>query len=110
LVRLFNRSLRRSNQARDRLRSAYVAVFSGNGKQEDAELVLADLANYSRYYQVPSERAILSKQVDLSYRQGQRVVFARILRFLEMPEAQAKALEEAARSESIADQEHKQEI
>lgn len=34
----------------ERVASAYGALFSGNGTKDDADLVLVDLAQFSRYY------------------------------------------------------------
>lgn len=37
-----------------RIASAYAELFSGNGNIEDAELVLIDLAQFTRYYDTAS--------------------------------------------------------
>lgn len=68
-------------------------------------MVLADLARFSGYYRVESEATILSKQVDLVYNEGKRRVFARILRFLDLPPDDLAALEKAVRLEHQADRE-----
>ena len=42
------------NAQLERVGSAYVALFTGNGSREDADLVLVDLAQFVRYYDTAS--------------------------------------------------------
>lgn len=91
---------RRSAVAAEELTRAYHAVF-GNGSN-DAEIVLADLANYCGFYQVPPPDASAEQ---LRYEQGLRTAYARIHHFLSLTREQHQALETAARAESLADNE-----
>lgn len=105
---LFSRRHRRKAEARKRLASAYKAVFSSNATPDDVEIVLADMANFSGYFNVAGEGAILRGSIDLRYREGKRLVFSRVLRFLELPEHEVAALQAAARIEAQADAEEKE--
>jgi hypothetical protein len=40
-----------------RVASAYGALFSGTGSKEDADIVLVDIAQFTRYYDRASDRA-----------------------------------------------------
>lgn len=59
-----------------RVTSAYAALFSGNGTKDDADLVLVDLAAFTRYYDTatlgvaPAEAAAATQR---------RAVFQRIM-------------------------------
>ncbi len=80
---------------------AYRAVFGGHGSKEETELVLADLANFSGFYQVTTPA---DGPEAVRYSEGQRSVFARILRFMRMSSAELAALEAAARAERLTDE------
>ncbi len=53
-----------------RITSAYRALFSGNGGQEDADLVLVDLAKFVRYYDTASLTADPQTVVAAAHRQA----------------------------------------
>lgn len=58
--------------------------------------MLADLADYSGFYRVtePPEAAI-------QFREGKRAVFGRLWHFLNMSDAERRALEAAAKAERV---------
>lgn len=60
----------------ERRAAAYAATFFGNATREDAEIVLVDLAAYTRFYQPLAPN--VSSQV-LHYMEGRRSVFAWLL-------------------------------
>lgn len=90
--------LRRRLQARYVLARSYRRLFSGRGSKSDAEIVLADLANYSGFYRVTEPGA-----GPLEFQEGKRAIFGRIFRFLRMSANEAVSLEEAARAEALTD-------
>ncbi len=94
----FGPGLRRRLQARLSLGKAYRRLFSGHGSKADAEVVLADLANVTGFYRVTEPGA-----GTLDYQEGKRAVYGRIFRFLRMGADETANLEEAARSEALAD-------
>lgn len=59
-----------------RVMSAYAALFTGNGTQDDADLVLVDLASFSRYYDTTSLSASAHEAQALNQR---RAVMTRVL-------------------------------
>lgn len=81
-----------------RLVAAYKALFAGNGGVEDAEMVLADLAQLTGFFLVAGPE--VTDQA-LRYAEGQRSVFKRITGMLAMPQSALTALQEAAYQESI---------
>lgn len=91
-------SLRNSSRSEYRLFSAYNRFREGQASAEDAELIVADLANFTGFYRVhpPDDQ--------LSFQEGKRAAFGRLFYFLNLTEAEARALAEAARAEAIADQ------
>ena len=62
---------RRGNKAQARVQSAYAALFAGNGTQEDAELVLTDLANDTGFYRYTGPEAT---DAELRFYEGQKSV------------------------------------
>lgn len=91
----------RGNEAVDALAQAYRDVFRGNATQNQAQMVLADLADYSGYYKVSPAVESLG---ELAAEAGKRSVFARIAGFLHMSDSEIRALQEAARQESLSTQ------
>lgn len=81
-----------------RLTRAYRSVFL---KDEESQIVLADLAKASGYYQVAGPG---TSGDDRAFADGARDVFARILGRLRMTDAELVALEEAARAEALLTQ------
>jgi hypothetical protein len=59
-----------------RIASAYGAVFSGNGTVDDADLVLVDLAQFTRYYDTAS---LSTDPHELAAAAQRRAVFQRIM-------------------------------
>lgn len=98
LSSLFPQGRRRKASAADRLSNAYNEVFS---RQESAELVLADLAAFSGFYQVTPPGA---SDAEVRYAEGMRAVFARIERFRLLTPTERTQLEQAARQEAITSQ------
>lgn len=82
-------------QAVARLTRAYQSVFATG--REDAELVLADLAEHCGFYKVAARG---SDSGTIHYDEGKRAAFARIWSFLTLTDAELAALESAARNES----------
>ncbi len=62
-----------------RIASAYGALFSGQGSREDADLVLVDMARFSRYYDTASLDMTSAQAVAFAHR---RAVFSRVLEAL----------------------------
>ena len=60
----------------ERVVSAYGALFSGNGTKEDADLVLVDLALFSRYYDTAT---VTSDPAELAAAAQRRAVMQRIM-------------------------------
>lgn len=79
--------------------ASYRRLFNGKGNERDAQIVLADLADYAGQYQVVQPPAPPEVYVDHNAR---RAVFGRILTFLQLGEDRLKALEEAALREQHA--------
>jgi hypothetical protein len=101
LCALFPRGRRRGYQAQERLTQAYQEVFTGKPNREDQELVLADLAKESGFFQYAHASAMTSEQ--LWQREGARVLFGRIYEHITLEEADRRALETAARREAAVD-------
>ena len=76
---------------------AYRALFDGRGDKTTAEIVLADLAVFSRFYNVTPGNASDGVR---AYNEGGRRVFLRIHEILCMSESELAGLYEAARRES----------
>ena len=100
LASLFSPGARRRAKAQLRLAQAYQAVFGGNGTQEDAELVLADLANVSGFYAV--EDADVSATAR-AFADGRRDLMNRILRMSQMSRERHEMLLQAVMAEEEAD-------
>lgn len=100
LASLFSPGARRRTKAQLRLAQAYAAVFGGNGTDEDAELVLADLANVSGFYAV--EDANVSSTAR-AFADGRRDLMNRILRMSQFGPEQQTTLFQAALAEEEAD-------
>lgn len=78
-----------------RLATAYHAVFYGKASDDDQNLVLLDLADFSGFYRVNPPG------VELSYYEGMRAVYGRVFRFLRMSDGERVSLENAARETSL---------
>lgn len=89
----------RGDDAKLRLAQAYLSVF---GKEtEDAEIVLADLAEFCGFYNV-APPGLSGEQ--LQYDAGKRAAFGRLFSFLSLSDERLAALEEAARAENEANE------
>lgn len=97
LSRLLPLGWRRRSRAKLRLADAYRSVFSGRGSKEDAEIVLADLAQFSGFYTVTTPNTPADA---VRFAEGQRSVMARVLRFTRLSGVETRELEEAARLET----------
>lgn len=82
-------------QSEQALCTAYRDVFGV--KKESVQLVMADLAAFTGFYQVVPQG---TPNEALQYQEGSRAAFARIYHFLSLTDEQLMALEQAARSES----------
>lgn len=101
LSRVFPWHKSRTNEAALRKTQAYMAVFSGKAARDDAELVLADLANYSGFYRVsPAD----TPDATLRFQEGMRAVYGYIYSHLNLSASDISALENAARQEAAVDQ------
>lgn len=90
---------RRSATAVLGLAAAYHDVFSK--ADESTEMVLADLATFCGFYQVPPPGTTSD---EMHRDAGRREAFARILSFLTLSSERMQALEEAARQEGETNQ------
>ena len=91
---------RRGAMALKRLSSAYRAVFTGTAMREDADIVTADLADFSGFYRVNGPEVPAEAR---AFTDGQRAVFGRIFRFIRATDEETRSIEEAARAEAIVD-------
>ena len=82
-------------QASMRLMEAWERIMKGESSKEDAEIVIADLGEYTRYYQ----GLVDATPNQLIEHNGMRLVFERILRFANLPQEQRQALFEAVQIE-----------
>ncbi len=86
------------------LADAYSKVFSGQGSDVDASIVLTDLGNFSGFYEVTST----PDRDMLAYREGMRAVYARIFNFVRMTDEERNHVAELVRLERQADELHQQ--
>lgn len=101
LTAKFGRRRARTPAAEVYLISAYRSVFAGRGTSEDAQIVLADLANYTGFFRVSPADV---PEAELRTREGMRMAFSRINQFLTLNETDLHALQHAARTEAAVDQ------
>lgn len=85
------------NFAVAKLVNAYKTVLGKQG--EDVEIVMADLAAHTGFYQVEAPGSDLS-QFQAGYNAGLRAAFGHVLGFLSLPDEQLRALEKAAQDEA----------
>jgi len=91
-----NRSPRGAG-AEERLHLAYRNVF--NPANHDAQIVLADLADFTGFYRVNGQGI---PPDDRAFSDGMRAAFGRLFRFLNLTDEERTALVEAARAETLA--------
>ncbi len=87
----------RGSGAALRLALAYHNVFKT--QDEDVQLVLADLADYTGFYRVNGEGI---PPDDRAFSDGKRAAFGRLFRFLNLTDDEKNALVQAARAETLA--------
>lgn len=75
-----------------RLQQAYAAFFSGTPRREDCDIILADLAFYSGYYNTTSMETPADQ---VKYSEGRRDVFGRMVRYANMPLAELSELQKS---------------
>lgn len=98
LSRLFPQRKRRKPEAALNLAEAYQQVFAGNATYDAAQVVLADLADFTGFY------AVSNDPKHMAFNEGKRAVFHRIFRSLHMTAEEKHALAEAARIETVTSQ------
>ena len=78
---------------------AYANTFAGRADELQASIVLADLGNFSGFFEVtgPLDRD------NLAYREGMRAVYARIWNYLKVTEEERHHIEMMVRLERQAD-------
>ena len=89
------------------LANAYKAIFAGNGKREQGEMILADLANVTGYYRPPGYAEWMQRtktpagfELHCALCAARAEVFRHIMDFLAMDDDALIALERAARAEA----------
>ena len=105
LTDLFPEGQRRGLVAEERLRQAYIALFKGNGTQEDADLVLVDLMTVSGYLFTAEAPPGAETASDAALRElnGSRRVGARVLYQLNWPTQRLQELQRAVLNESVTE-------
>lgn len=91
----FGPGQRRGDEAEAKLRNCYRAVFKGKPSRQEQEVVLSDLFSFGDLF-TPA-----SQDEDLSLREGRRQVAYRVLRFLELEDAERTATAVAAVTETL---------
>lgn len=100
---IFPRGKRRGMQAQLRLTDAYQAVFFGRPSREDQAIVLADMINKSGFQKATQARG--SSDQEVWQQEGKRLLYAEtVFANLTLPDAERRALEQAARVEAAVDQ------
>ena len=92
LSRWFKPGLRRTDDAERRLVQSYQAVFHGSPTKQDQEVVLSDLFSFGDLF------TVAAPDEELITREGRRQVAYRILRFLQLQDAERFALFEVAQA------------
>jgi|SRR5690606_19704852 len=87
---------RRGAKAAEKLVGAYREVFKIG--REEAEIVLADLAEHSGFYRFTPP---VSGELEMAFNEGKRAVFAHIFNLLRMTDEEVRNLEMAARHEAV---------
>ena len=93
---------RRGAQSENELSLCYARVFSATGTQADCQIVLADLANASGFFQVSGPTV---SDTQRAFADGKRAMMSRIMRYVNMPPQMRMQLEQAAMMEAQADME-----
>lgn len=96
IARMFSRNPRGS-EAELRLTLAYHNLF--NTANNDAQIVLADLADFTGFYRVNGQGI---PPDDRAFSDGMRAAFGRLFRFINLTDEERTALVEAARNETLA--------
>jgi hypothetical protein len=105
--RLTHKFSRKQLEGQLALTRAYQAVFRGSPDRVQQEMVLADLAAHSGFYQVSPHDVSSSS---LAYREGRRSLFGVITGHLSLSPDDVLAIENAARHEAIDNSNNNQEF
>lgn len=97
LTRLLNWYRVRGPDAAIRLSLAYRNVF--NPSNEDAQIVLADFADFTGFFKVSG---MGTSGEDRAYADGMRAAYGRIYRFMNLTDEEKQGLWDAARTEALA--------
>lgn len=100
LVTMYGKNKARSVEAQLHLSQSYRRVFRGSPSPDDQAIVLADLASKSGFYRVSS--SYVSNDA-LRHQEGMRDLYSHIFRHLSLAPEDIASLENAARLESVAD-------
>ena len=92
---------RRTVSAKLDLANAYHALFEGKASDQQREMVLVDLADFSGFYKVTPGGVSHDER---AFNEGQRAVYGRIISHLRMTPDERAALETAARHEAFVSQ------
>lgn len=99
--RLFREQAASPAEAELRLALAYQRTFTGTPNNEDQELVLVDLADYSGFYRVTP---VDTGRDQIVFNEGLRSLYGRIFRYLRMSDHERQSLEAAARETAASRQ------
>ena len=100
ISRRISDKFRRGAQSELALSGSYARVFGGTPTVDDCQIVLADLANASGFFQVSGPTV---SEAERAFADGKRAVMSRILKYTNMPAAMRQQLEQAAYMEAQAD-------
>jgi hypothetical protein len=100
ISRRISDKFRRGAQSEHQLSLCYARVFSATATQDDCQIVLADLANASGFFQVSGPTV---SEPERAFADGKRAVMARVMRYVNMPPQMRMQLEQAALMEAQAD-------
>ncbi|MCP4538942.1 MAG: hypothetical protein GY832_17545 [Chloroflexi bacterium] len=95
LSRWFSPGQRRNEEAEQRLRQSYRAVFRGKPTVQDQEVVLSDLFSFGDLF------TVAAPDEDLVMREGRRQLAYRIFRLLDLEEAERTAMAVVAVEETL---------
>jgi len=91
----FRPGQRRDDEAEEKLRACYRSVFKGKPTKAEQEVVLSDLCAFSGVH------TLAAADDNLIQREGRRSVGYRVLRYLELEEAERTALMQAVVMETL---------
>lgn len=100
--RLIPRKFGKRYEQEHRLTLAYRRVFAGNPSRDDQAVVLADLLKHSGHHRITLPSGDASSA--LWFNEGKRAMYSRISSFLTLSDDDVAALENAARYETVLDE------